>query len=216
MALTSAENTKRYRQRYPEKIKAYKKKYRQTEKYKEYMKEYSKKYYQKNKKEKWGTKITREEYLKKLSERMRYDNPMSNPEIVKKVKGKLNGNWGKKNSPSKETREKISKANSGEKSHLWKGNKMAEYPELERIRKSKEYKLWRKSVFERDNFTCQKTGISGGKLNAHHINNFADFPELRLAIDNGITLSEKAHKEFHKIYSKENNTLEQVEKFLNN
>ena len=84
----------------------------------------------------------------------------------------------------------------------------------DKIRKSSEYKLWRKSVFERDNFTCQKYNISGGELNVHHINNFADFSELRLVIDNGITLSEKAHREFHKIYGVKNNTKEQLLDFL--
>ena len=62
----------------------------------------------------------------------------------------------------------------------------------------------------------KKTGISGGELVVHHINNFADFPELRTAIDNGITLSKKAHQDFHKIYGVRNNTKEQLEEFLNN
>ena len=83
------------------------------------------------------------------------------------------------------------------------------------IRTSLDYILWRKSCFERDNFTCQKYGVSGGKLVVHHINNFADFPELRFAIDNGITLSEKAHKEFHKLYGNRKNTREQLIEFLN-
>jgi len=91
---------------------------------------------------------------------------------------------------------------------------MAEYSEGERIRKSAEYRLWRRAVYERDEFTCQKTGQLGGELVAHHINNFVDFPELRLAIDNGITLSKVAHNEFHKIYGKHNNTKEQLEEFL--
>jgi len=78
-----------------------------------------------------------------------------------------------------------------------------------------DYELWRKSIFQRDDFTCQKYGIKGGKLVAHHINNFSQFPELRLAIDNGITLSEKAHKEFHKKYGKKNNTKGQIKEFLN-
>lgn len=89
-------------------------------------------------------------------------------------------------------------------------------PENMKERGSLDYKLWRKSVFERDNFTCQKYGISGGELNAHHINNFSDFPELRFAIDNGITLSKKAHLEFHNKYSRKNNTKEQLLEFLNN
>jgi len=84
------------------------------------------------------------------------------------------------------------------------------------IRNSVEYKLWRKSVFERDSYTCQKTGQCGGKLVAHHINNFADNKDIRLAIDNGVTLSEKSHREFHKIYSKRNNTREQLIEFFNN
>ena len=69
-------------------------------------------------------------------------------------------------------------------------------------------------MFERDNFTCQKYDIRGGLLVAHHINNFSEFPELRFAIDNGITLSQKAHNDFHKIYGKINNTKEQLEEFL--
>jgi len=92
--------------------------------------------------------------------------------------------------------------------------KMALYPENERIRKSSEYTLWRKSVFARDNWTCQKYGVRGGFLVAHHINNFADFAELRLAIDNGITLCKQAHDEFHKIYGKHYNTRAQLEEFL--
>jgi len=102
----------------------------------------------------------------------------------------------------------------GKDSYFWKGGKMAEYPENERIRKSSEFQLWRKAIFTRDNFTCQCCGKTGGYLNAHHINNFADFPELRLAIDNGITLCRECHFEFHKIYGKDNNTREQLEEFF--
>ena len=83
-------------------------------------------------------------------------------------------------------------------------------------RKREEYKLWRNSVFERDNFTCQKTGQRGGRIVAHHINNFADFPDLRTSISNGITLSDKAHREFHKLYGRRNNTMEQLIEYLNN
>lgn len=84
------------------------------------------------------------------------------------------------------------------------------------IRGSIEMKLWKDAVFARDNWTCQKTGIRGIKFNCHHICNFADYPELRTSIENGITLSEKSHREFHKIYGKKNNTREQLEEFLAN
>jgi len=113
---------------------------------------------------------------------------------------------------SKETRQKISNSHKGEKCWNWRGGKT---PLNKCIRRSGEYTLWRKVIFERDNFTCQKYKIRRGKLHPHHINNFADFPELRFAIDNGITLSEKAHKEFHQIYGNRNNTKEQLLEFLN-
>ena len=83
---------------------------------------------------------------------------------------------------------------SGDKHWNWKGGIT---PINEKIRKSLEYKLWRRSVFERDNFTCiwcgKKEEVSG-KLNADHIKSFADYPELRFAIDNGRTLCEDCHR----------------------
>jgi len=100
----------------------------------------------------------------------------------------------------------------GEKSYLWKGGIT---PINAVIRNSLEYRLWRNAVFARDNWTCQKVGIRGGKLHPHHIQNFAQYPELRFAIDNGITLSKRAHMEFHGKYGRENNTKEQLKEFLN-
>lgn len=101
----------------------------------------------------------------------------------------------------------------GEKHPNWKGGIT---PENTRIRRHIEYDLWRSAVLLRDNYICQKYGTRGGKLHAHHIQNFSQYPELRFAIDNGITLSDKAHKEFHKKYGTKNNTREQLEEFLKN
>ncbi len=118
---------------------------------------------------------------------------------------------------NKEFRNDVSKRMKGKyignKSPKWKGNLISEN---ERARKNFQNILWRKSVMQRDNWTCQKTGKRGGNLVAHHINNFADFPELRFAIDNGITLLESEHIKFHKIYGKRNNTREQLLDYLNN
>jgi hypothetical protein len=53
------------------------------------------------------------------------------------------------------------------------------------------------------------------KLVAHHILNFSSHLELRFSIDNGIVFCKNCHREFHKIYWTENNTLEQVLEFIN-
>ena len=111
-----------------------------------------------------------------------------------------------------EAKKKMSESHKGEKSHFWKGGITSKNL---KIRSSIEYRLWREAVFARDNFTCQKTGIVGGSLEAHHIKPFAQYPKLRFAIDNGITLSEKAHREFHKKYGKNNNTKKQLLNFVN-
>jgi len=62
--------------------------------------------------------------------------------------------------------------------------------------------------------TCQKYHIRGTNLNPHHIRNFAEYPKLQFVIDNGITLCEKAHKEFHKKYGRKNNNEDQILEFL--
>jgi hypothetical protein len=57
-----------------------------------------------------------------------------------------------------------------------------------------EYKQWRSNVFQRDNWTCQTCGIRGKDIEAHHIKKWADYPELRFELDNGITLCRECHK----------------------
>jgi hypothetical protein len=146
-----------------------------------------------------------------------WDNP--NSERVRFKKGQKN---------SKEARVKMSKSHLGVKlsdttrrkmSLRWLGNKNPRWKggfnsKNMQIRLGIEFRLWREAVFARDNWTCQKYGIKGGKLHPHHMKNFAQYPELRFAIDNGVTLSEKAHQQFHKKYGKKNNTKEQLEEFL--
>ena len=119
------------------------------------------------------------------------------------------GGWNRGTSSSKKTREKLRNINlgkryseetkakhrvsfTGENNPRWKGGIT---PINKKIRNSLEYKLWRKAVFERDNYTCVWCKDKrGGNLNADHIKSFALFPELRLSIDNGRTLCLECHK----------------------
>jgi hypothetical protein len=99
---------------------------------------------------------------------------------------------GKKGKPlTIEQKKHLSEFHKGEKSHLWRGGIT---PQIRAIRNSLEYKLWRKAVFERDNWACVWCNERGGKLNADHIKSFRDYPELRFAIDNGRTLCEACHR----------------------
>ena len=86
----------------------------------------------------------------------------------------------------------------GEKNPNWKGGIT---PENRRIKLSIEYSLWRQAVFERDNYTCIWCGYKSHKkingksdIHADHIKQFAFYPELRLAIDNGRTLCIPCHR----------------------
>ena len=64
-------------------------------------------------------------------------------------------------------------------------------------RRCEEYKEWREKVFARDDYTCCNCGERGRRLNAHHILSYANFPELRYDVENGITLCEECHKKCH-------------------
>ena len=66
------------------------------------------------------------------------------------------------------------------------------------IRNSIQMENWRTKVFKRDGYICQICGQLGGKLNAHHIEPFAKFPELRFEVSNGMTLCNKCHINEHR------------------
>lgn len=169
-----------------------------------------------------------DETKRKISESVKV--AMQTPEVKIKInkfthKGKHNSpitefkkgyvSWNKGISMTEKAKEKLSLAKRGKRAGdahpNWQGGIT---PENTKIRNGIEFRLWREAVFARDNWTCQKTGIKGCDLVAHHILNFSKYPELRFAIDNGITLSKKAHQEFHKKYGIKNNTREQLNEFL--
>ncbi len=91
---------------------------------------------------------------------------------------------------SEKTKRKMSEARKGNKHWNWKGDISSLRV---RVQSSREYKLWRKAIFERDNYICQICGQRGGRLEAHHILPYIEYPALRFAINNGITLCYRCH-----------------------
>jgi len=83
--------------------------------------------------------------------------------------------------------------------------------QFKKIRASSEYKEWRLLVIKRDNYTCQNENCKfcknkrGGKLQAHHIKHFSEFPDLIFDINNGITYCKRFHLKsgLHKRKNKE-------------
>ena len=81
-------------------------------------------------------------------------------------------------------------------------------------RKYPEYLAWRKAVCESDDYTCHCCGEKGGRINAHHLKGFAEYPELRTDLSNGVTLCYACHKEFHRIYGSTGFTPEDFSEFV--
>lgn len=98
----------------------------------------------------------------------------------------------------------------GDKNPAWRGGVSSEN---KRIRATVEMEQWRKAIFIRDDYTCQKCHRKGYKLIAHHIYNFADYPALRFDINNGATLCNDCHRKFHHTYGNINNTKKQFDEF---
>jgi 5-methylcytosine-specific restriction endonuclease McrA len=70
-----------------------------------------------------------------------------------------------------------------------------------KIRTSNDWKEWRTSVFERDNYTCQECGLQGVELHPHHKIPIAVDKTKIFDKDNGITLCIDCHihsKKYHK------------------
>ena len=124
--------------------------------------------------------------------------------------------WIKGKHHTEEWRKKQSEKMRGENAPNWQGGKTEKYKiERERV----EYKLWREKIFTRDKYTCQRCKRRRKKgdrviINAHHIHNFAKYPELRFELNNGITLCKECHDKFHLIYGNINNNQQQIDEFI--
>jgi len=83
----------------------------------------------------------------------------------------------------------------GPRHPFWKGGRP-----WERF-KNPEYLAWRHAVLERDAYVCQHCGRQCKKrergLAAHHIKPYAEYPELRYDVSNGMTLCRQCHMTLH-------------------
>jgi len=145
--------------------------------------------------------------------------PLLGKGIGEIVRGKISPRKGIK--LAQEIKDKISQSinNNIDNKKILRGNEHPNWkggitPENKKVYHSIYYALWRISVFAKDDWTCQKCKTKGRKLRPHHIKNFAQYPELRFAIDNGIAFCDICHKEFHKKYGQRNNTSEQIDGFI--
>lgn len=99
-------------------------------------------------------------------------------------------NINKKNLHTFDIRKKISATLQGINIEEWKDFSQ---PEIIRLRDSKEYNEWRKSIYKKDNYTCRICKVRGGTLHAHHILKFSKFKDERFDLNNGVTLCINCH-----------------------
>jgi hypothetical protein len=72
---------------------------------------------------------------------------------------------------------------------------------------------WRDAVLSRDKYRCRACGGTG-RVIAHHKNAWASYPESRFDIDNGATSCLGCHSDFHNIYGRGKNTVNQWDEFV--
>lgn len=103
----------------------------------------------------------------------------------------------------------------GDRNPNWNPALTSDERRLRQHRGDHRYKIWRKSVYTRDDYTCQKCRRRGGALNVHHVENFSEKVEKRYDIENGITFCKKCHDDFHRIYGKMKNNKQQIKEYCN-
>ncbi len=104
------------------------------------------------------------------------------------------------------------KSNRQEKHYAW-NPELTEKDRLTR-RHFPETREWRTEIFERDSYKCQVCQQLGNQLVAHHLNGWDKHPNQRFDVNNGITLCQKCHKEFHLVYGNRKNTKIQFEDWV--
>lgn len=76
----------------------------------------------------------------------------------------------------------------------WKWIKDRSKLKKKELRNDSAYRAWRDDVWKRDNRKCRIADNScNGRIEAHHILGWKDYPELRYQLNNGITLCHAHH-----------------------
>lgn len=86
--------------------------------------------------------------------------------------------------------------NIGSNHHLWiqDRSKLQRYNDEAKDRRSSAYRDWRMQVWRRDGFKCKIANTDcNGRIEAHHILGYKEYPELRYQLNNGITLCHAHH-----------------------
>lgn len=116
-----------------------------------------------------------------------------------------------------EYRYKNSVLKRGNKNPMWNPN-LTDEERKENIKNSRltpGYNLFRRYVYERDNYTCKVCGDSkGNNLVVHHLNGYHWDKLNRTEVSNGVTLCTMCHNEFHRMYGRKDVNLFQFSQFL--
>ena len=72
---------------------------------------------------------------------------------------------------------------------------------------------WARKIKERDRHHCQICR-NVHHLHAHHILNYAEYPEFRYSLENGICCCSTCHLNFHAMYGKSGNNKAQLREFI--
>lgn len=95
---------------------------------------------------------------------------------------------------SAEIKQKMSDSKKGNKHPRWIEDRTKVINRFKESLSTTQYRNWRSNIFKRDNWKCCITDTNcSGQLEAHHILNWSDYPELRYEINNGITLCHAHH-----------------------
>jgi hypothetical protein len=144
-----------------------------------------------------GEKMTAESREKmRISALKRFSDKRNHPKFGKKLSSQSLKNLSESHIGQKvsdETRKKLSDARKGDKHWNWKPDRTSLAVNEKKHLDSK-YREWSRSVKNRDCWKCRiSDDTCSGRLEAHHILNWAEYPELRYKISNGITLCHSHH-----------------------